>query len=185
MAADQAEAEFPEETVPAASGDPARFGEPDGRWRRDFDGLLYLGALTSEFEYLHHTICIRTLTTDELLIVAQLTAEWDATIGGTRAYATAMCAMAMTSADGQPMPSPLGDGGDSIEWARQRFRWARRLYPYTIDAVYNRYVELEARVQEVLAGLGKASGRADATPGSNGPSASPPEGASWPGTGSP
>ena len=38
---------------------------------QDFDGLLYIGSLTSKFEYLHHTNSIRTLKFDELLIAAQ------------------------------------------------------------------------------------------------------------------
>ena len=53
---------------------------------QDFDGLLCIGSLTSKFEYLHHTISIRTLKSDELLIVAQLAAQWENTIRHARAY---------------------------------------------------------------------------------------------------
>ena len=167
--------DFPEETTPLGMGSPAEFSEPDANWQTDFDGLLHIGRLYSKFEWLHHSFRIRTLNDRELLIVALLVAEWNETIGGTRAYATAMVALALEYVDGQPMPSPIGESADEIKWARERFNWTQRLFPYTIDAVYNRYLELEARVIQILNDMGKDSGQGDATPGLSESSGSPTE----------
>jgi len=167
--------EFPAETTPAASGSPPSFGEPSiTEWQKDLHGLLALGELTSSFEWCGHRIVIRTLRTDEELIVASMIKEWDTTLGGAKAYATAMCALAVQAIDGQPMPTPLGETGSKYQWAMERFRYAQRWYPWTIDAVYAQYLQLELRVKEVLAELGKASApMGAASPGSSGSSGSP------------
>jgi hypothetical protein len=167
-----------EDIVPAADGTPLEFSEPDERWKQDFDGLLYIGELTASFEYLGHKIRIRTLRTAEELIVAELVKQWGDTIGGTKAYATALAALAVTDVDGRPMPTPLGEAGNSSQWAYDRFIFAQRWYPFTIDEIYTRYLELEARVREILDGLGKASTRAASPPGPPGTSASPSAGES-------
>jgi hypothetical protein len=167
------EAVFPEETVPLGEGRRVEYSEPDESWAQDYDGLLYIGRLTARFEFLHHSVVIRSLRTDELLAVAQLVAEWDSTIGGTRAYATAMVALATEFIDGQPLPSPLGESKDPMKWARERFMWAQRLYPYTVDAIYDHYLLMERRILEILEEMGKDSGQEAATPGLSGPSGSP------------
>lgn len=135
-----------------------RARDPDPRWRQDFHGLLYLGALRGDFRYLGHKIDIRTLRTSEELIIAVLTREWAETMGYARAHATAICAMCVDAVDGQPLPTPLGDHSDDIAWARDRFRYAQRWFPYTIDAIFERYLELESRVRTVLDELGKGPG---------------------------
>jgi hypothetical protein len=132
--------------------------DPDPRWRTDFHGLLYLGALRARFTWLGHVFRIRTLRSDEELIVAQLGRDWAETMGGARAHAIAMVALSVESVDGHPMPSPLGEqDAGSIGWAEERFRYAGRWYSYTIDAIFERYLELEGRVREVMAELGKGS----------------------------
>src|SRR5256885_253975 len=74
----------------------------------------------------------------------------------------------------QPMAPPLGETGESISrWAEQHFNSARRWYRFTIDELYSRSLEVEARGKAVYEGLGKGSTQADVTRGLNGPSASP------------
>jgi len=146
-----------DESVPG-QGQELDFDEPDPRWRTDFHGLLYLGALRARFTWLGHVVRIRTLRSNEELIVAQLGSAWAETMGGARAHAVAMVALAVESIDGQPMPSPLGEqDAGSIGWAEERFRYAGRWYSYTIDVFFERYLQLEARVREVMAELGKGS----------------------------
>jgi hypothetical protein len=149
----------------ADEGEELRYDEPDPRWRTDFHGLLYLGALRARFNWLGHVFRIRTLRSDEELIVAQLGAAWAETLGGTRAHAIAMVALCVESIDGRPMPAPLGEqDAGSIGWAEERFRYAGRWYSYTIDAIFERYLELEGRVREVMTELGKGSAPAGPTP---------------------
>lgn len=168
-----AETEFPAETTPLASGEPMTFGQTPDDWHQELHGLLVLGYLTGTFEWVGHKIMIRTLTTDEELIVAALVKEWGDTVGAAKAYATALVAMSVMSVDGQSLPMPLGDTGGTMQGAIERFRYARRWYPTTIDIIYNRYLELELEVQRVMTGLGKASAPQDAIPGSNGSSGWP------------
>lgn len=153
-----------DETTPG-EGDALAYEEPDPRWRVNFHGLLYLGALRARFAWQGHVFRIRTLRSDEELIVAQLGSAWAETLGGTRAHAIAMVAMCVESIDGQPMPSPLGEqDAGSIGWAEERFRYAGRWYSYTIDAIFERYLELEGHVREVMAELGKGSAPPGPTP---------------------
>lgn len=161
---------FPEQLVPQGTGQEREFSEPTAEWRKDFDGLLLIGSLRSKFEYLHHVIRIRTLNSFDLLIAAHLSAEWAANIGRERAHATAIACLAIEFIDGQPLPSPLGESDDNIEWARQRFRWTQRLYPFTVDRIYDEYIILGARVVQILEDMGKGSGQGDATPGLREPS---------------
>jgi hypothetical protein len=164
----------PEPPVPpAADGSGVIFTEPDARWQADFHGLLHIGELSSSFEWMGHKIVIRTLKVDEELMVASLTAEWAETIGGTKAAAAAICGIAVQNIDGQPMPVPLGESDSPMQWARDRFAYAQRWYPFTIDAIYARYLELEGRVREILDEMGKESGQEDATPGLSASSGSP------------
>lgn len=159
--------QYPGETIPAADGSPMTFGEIQPGWQEDLNGLLVLGYLTGTFEWLGHKIVIKTLRTDEELIVASLVKEYNDTIGAAKAYATALCALAVVAIDGQPMPSPLGETGSNLQWAVERFSYAQRWYPMTIDAIYEHYLRLEIRVREVMVNLGKASGPEGATPGSS------------------
>jgi len=172
---------FPDEEVPAAAGptdSPVKmnFDAPDeAAWREDFAGLLVMGALRGWFEWCGHRIAVRTLTTDEEILVGQLTREYEGSIAGTKAYATAVAGLCVDSVDHQPMPVPLGEHPNQpYKWALERFNYARRWFPPTIDAIFEAYLLLEGRQREVMAGLGKSSAREDgAPPGLNARSASP------------
>lgn len=177
---------YPTEEAPAGSGPTA--AEPDlhfeshdkAPWREDFSGLLSLGAIRGWFEWCGHRISLRTLTTDEELLIAQLTREYETGIGQTKAYATAICGLCVESIDRQPMPVPLGEHPNQpYKWALERFNYARRWYPPTIDAIFDAYLRLEVRQRDVMTELGKASAPAGgATPGLSARSAPPSDGAS-------
>jgi hypothetical protein len=175
---------YPDESAPAADTiqPPAQAlveihaQDPDtSAWQADLTGLLELGRLTAWFDWCGHRICIKTLTTDEELLVAQLIQSFEGSMGGMKAYATATAGLAVESIDGQAMPVPLGEHpGQPHAWSLQRFNYARRWFPPTVDAIMDAYLQLEVRQREVMAQLGKASGPgASATPGSSGSSESP------------
>ena len=164
---------FPDEESPAASAATAAPAElhvekhDESAWREDFSGLLFMGALRGWFDWCGHRISLRTLTTDEELLVAQLTREYEGGIGGTKAYATAIAGLCTEAIDHQPMPVPLGEHpGVPYKWALERFNYAKRWYPPTIDAIFDAYLRLEFRQREVIAMMGKSSAQEDAaTPG--------------------
>ena len=176
--------EFPDEEHPAATTAPDQTAaavelhveDPDtASWQEDFVGLLSLGAIRAWFDWCNHRISIKTLSTSEELLVAYLMKEFEGSMGGMKSYATATAALAVEAIDGQPMPVPLGEHpGQPYKWALERFNYAQRWYPPTIDAILNAYLELERRQRTVLAGLGKALGPGvSAILGSSGSSGSP------------
>lgn len=140
--------------TPLGTGDDTENEEPgpfDPRYKEDFEGLMYLGALSARFSYIGHRFHIRTLTTDELLAAGVITRRYEETMGGPRAYATAMVALATVSVDGRGLPSPIGEGDEDYAWAFERFDYAKaRWFPFTIDYVHERLILLEERARSVL-----------------------------------
>ena len=145
------------------------------KYVEDFNGLMYLGALTKTFEWVGHKFKIRTLTADEYLLVAILTKPYAGTIGEARAFSTAVVSLCVDLVDGQPLPVPIMTHSDENAWAYQRFNYVKaRWFNPTIDLVYREFLVLEERANLVLAEMGKASGwEASATPGSDENSESP------------
>lgn len=128
--------------------------------REDFRGLNFIGALHDEFDFLGHSIAIKTLNTDETLAVTQVIKKYEGSQGFMRAYVTAMVAASIESVDGQELVIPIGsDENTTYAMIWQRFNYIKaRWYPPTIDAVYSKYLVLEDRVNTILAQMGKASG---------------------------
>lgn len=146
----------------------------DPRYANDFDGLVFLGALTHSFEWLGHRFTIRTLGSDDLLSIPMVIKPWQGTIGEAKAYAIAMASLCVTSVDGEELPIPVGDGRGEYAWAYQRFNYAKaNWFQYTIDKVYSEYLALEAKAQAVIEAMEKASGPAALTGGSKAASAGP------------
>ena len=81
--------------------------EFDGRWRDEFEGLLYIGALTDRFVWLGHEFHIRTLTTGELAEVALVSKPYDGTEASMKAYQAGVVAASVLSVDGRPLPQPI------------------------------------------------------------------------------
>ncbi len=140
-----------EESGPAAAA-PVKF---DDAHREDFKGLLYLGRVEDEFEYLGHTFRIRTLTTDKFLEIGLLLKPYRDSLAEARAYAAAIVAACVVSVDGEEMPIPLTREESDVA---TRFRYVQRSwYPPIIDAIYDRFLMLESRVEKALVALGEAS----------------------------
>lgn len=130
--------------------------EFDERWLKEFEGLLYIGALTSQFSWLGHKFLLRTLKTDEVLRVGQIIAPYVGTAGENKAYQAAVLAGATLRVDGKELPIPLTGDPDAL--MQDRFNYLVRWFPPTLDHVYDRYLVLEMKAREVIDAMGKALG---------------------------
>lgn len=136
----------------------------DEKYKRDFEGLLYLGALSDEFEWLGHRFAIRTLRDGELLALSLIVKPYMDTVGMERAYAAAIVALCTMTVDDKELPVPIAETSRINEWAHQRFAYVRdNWYSYTIDEVYNRYIVLHDKTSKVVEAMGKASAPVTAT----------------------
>lgn len=144
--------------------------EFDPKVRQDFEGLLYLGRLTDSFTWLGHRFTIRTLTAGEILEVGLLHRRYVGTLADVKAYQAAVVAACTLDVDGKPMPVPISNEKADTELLN-RFEFVlRSWFPPTLDAIYERYLLLEARVEEVISAMGEAQGWTDSTLTSTGTS---------------
>lgn len=132
--------------------------EFDPKVRMDFEGLLYLGKLERQFDWLGHRFVIRTLRTGDLLEVGMLASRYQGTMADAKAYQTAIVAACVVSVDGKSLPLPLtNEEGDTK--LRNAFDYIRRSwFPPTLDAVYQEFLLLEQRVDAVIQAMAKAHG---------------------------
>lgn len=132
--------------------------EFDPRVRQDFEGLLYLGKLTAQFEWMGHTFVIRTLTVGEVLEIGLIHREYVGTMADVKAYQAALSAACVVQIDRKFMPFPLTNEADDTP-VRNRFEYVlNHWFPPTLDAIYENYLLLEARVDKVMEAMGKAYG---------------------------
>lgn len=132
--------------------------EFDPKVREDFEGLLYLGALTQQFEWMGHTFLIRSLHVGEVLEIGLLHREYVGTITEVKAYQAAVTAACVVQIDKRRMPFPITtDDEDTL--LRNRFQYVLdHWFTPTLDAVYENYLLLETRVEQVMVAMGKAHG---------------------------
>lgn len=155
----------PREAEPLRDEDGTALPSFDERYREDFEGLAFIGSLSKTFQWLGHRFVIRTLTVDEMLAVATVSKAYADTIGNGLAYRTALVSLAVASVDGRDLPVPIGDSED-LAWAFQRFDYAKaHWFQFTIDAIYNEYLELEEKTHRVVAAMGKAFAQTGSTTG--------------------
>lgn len=140
--------EQPEESLP----------EFDPRFKEEFRGLIYVGALTDTFTWLGHTFVIRTLTTGELAEVALAVKVYDGSDAVLKVYQAAVVAACVISVDGQPMPTPLTNDVNDTAF-NNAFRYVMRSwFPPVLDVIYQRYYSLEIMVRQVIEAMGNHSG---------------------------
>lgn len=130
----------------------------DQRFTEEFNGLLFVGALTDTFTWLGHEFVIRTLTTGELAEVALAVKKYGDTDAALKVWQAAVVAACVMTVDGRPMPLPLTNDPNDTEFLN-RFRFVMRSwFPPTLDAVYQRYYNLELTVRRVIEAMGNHSG---------------------------
>jgi hypothetical protein len=151
----------------APEEEPEPLPEFDHRWRDPFDGLCFLGKLQHTFRWMGHEFLIRTLTTDEVLEVGLLHAQYVNTLADVKAYQAAVVAACVMRVDSQPMPIPITDEATDTPLAT-RFQYIlRHWFPPLLDVIYEEYLKLEETVNKVLDAMGKAQGWARSTRGLN------------------
>ena len=132
--------------------------EFDPRWRDEFRGLTFLGALSDEFEWLGHRFKIRTLTTGELAEVALIAKPYAESEAALKAWQPAPVAACVVTVDGQDLVVPLTSEVNDTH-VRAKFRYVMdKWFPPVLDVIYTRYIGLEYTAREVLEAMGKASG---------------------------
>lgn len=154
----------PNETRPGGDEEVA-LPEFDPRCRDEFEGLLYIGALAHEFTWAGHRFKIRTITSGEVLEVGLEQKQYRDSLGESRAYVTAMAAACLVSVDGKPLPRPISNDPSDTEFANKYSYIRESWYTWTVDAVYEEYMKLEARVVEIIEAMGKARPSARSTRG--------------------
>ena len=154
-------------TSGSTSGGDGEVAPPefDPRHREEFEGLLYLGALTHEFPWAGHRFKIRTLTSGEMLEVGLAQRQYRDSIGESRAYVTAMVAACLVTVDGKHLPRPISNDIGDTEFANKFVYIRESWFPWVVDAVYQEYMKLEARVVEILDAMGKVPPSARSTRG--------------------
>lgn len=138
----------------------------DPKCREDFEGLLYLGALTKKFTWLGHKFQIRTINVAESIAVGKVTQAYDPTMSAALAMKTAFAAMCVMTVDGKELPIPYQAEDETEAWAFQRFdHVANNWFQVTIEAVFAEYLALEAKANAVVMAMGKAQGQPASTTG--------------------
>lgn len=146
------------EASPEAEPSEDELPEFDPQFRQDFEGLLYLGKLTDSFTWLGHDYVIKTLETGKLLAIGLLHKEYANSLADVKAYQSLIVAASMVSLDGKSLPKPVTTDHDDEEELREAFRYVLRWFPPTIDYIYSKVMELEARVTAVIEAMAKARG---------------------------
>lgn len=139
--------EPPEESLP----------EFDPRWRDPFEGMLFIGALSKTFRWCGHEFVMRTLNTDEIILVGMLHKEYAGSIGDVKAYQAAMLAASLVKVDGKPLAESLAPE-DTEDLLRTKFRVTVSWYPSALDSLYEEYLLLENTVASVMEAMGKVPG---------------------------
>jgi hypothetical protein len=125
----------------------------DPRWTDEMEGLLYVGRVTHQFNLGGHRITIATPEAQDSLKAAVLVKQYQETAGALRALTIAALATCLVKVDGHVLPRGImADGSDDME---ARFNWVAKLHTAVIDGIYREYEDLEIRVGEAIASLGK------------------------------
>jgi hypothetical protein len=124
----------------------------DDRWKKDFEGLLYLGKLEKEITSIPlHKFVVRTLTVNEQLEVLLITQPYADGIGYARAYKAAVVAAGLVSVDGKELiPTDKNSNVLRQKWDYVTNGW----YEPVIDVLYEEIDQLHGRMIEVCQEIG-------------------------------
>jgi hypothetical protein len=130
--------------------------EFDPRHRDVFTGLLWVGHLTEQLVLFGHSFEIVTPTTGERLEMGPLLAPYQGTPTGQIAYQAMLVAAYLRQVDDLPLPLPIGPKDSGLPG---RFTWVQaNLRRPVVEALFDKVLTLEGKVDEVLDDMGKASG---------------------------
>jgi hypothetical protein len=141
--------------APEAPTEGSKTPEFDSRVKLPLEGMLFLGMLQMTFKWSGHTIKIQTFDQDTYLEIGILISKYDGTWAAERAQVAALVAACLVSIDHKRLPVPLFEDETQLE---ANFKWVLKLHPFAINYLYEKFDELEVKVADILAEMGKASG---------------------------
>ena len=146
----------PEPDQQPESGQAEQLPEFDPRFRKPFEGLLYLGRLSDEVIIWGHQFQLLTPSTAERLEMGLLIHEFEGTLAYDFAYATALVAAYLVEVDGTPLPQPItNDAKDTA--LLSRWNWVKNtLRRPVIERLFQQCFLLDDTVRKVLDAMGKA-----------------------------
>lgn len=132
--------------------DEGQIDEFDPRVAEDVEGLLFLGALSSEFELFGHQFVMRTLRVGEELAVAQVVKQYEGTLAQGKAYAIANVAASIVTVDGRPLVESLGpDQEETLTTINRKFAYVRsKWYFPVVELLYQEFSQLRLRQAAAL-----------------------------------
>lgn len=139
--------------------------EFDPEVRVAVDGLIHLGALSTDVDFCGHTFGIRTLRTAEELAASIVLEPYRGTIQEPRAWASAQVGLALTHIDGDDQFCPAA-GPNLEDFARARLRYVTQNWFWpTIDTLFVEYTTLlERQVRAVRAWQDLSTGALPTSP---------------------
>jgi hypothetical protein len=130
--------------------------EFDPRWRQEFTGLLYIGALTETFTLYGHKFTIATPTQTEFLQIGLVIEPYQNTLMAEPAYQMARVAAYLVAVDGKALPKPITNDPKENALA-QRFQWVTdTLKRELVNPIFEKCLEMDAKVEGALTAMGKA-----------------------------
>lgn len=148
----------PESTPESSPPEEMTAKEFDPKWRDAFYGLAYLGRLTDEFTVWGHHFRIATPSQLERMEIGLIHAPFANTITTEVVFETALVAAYLQQIDGTDLPKPISPTPKDSALT-DRFRWvAENIHRSVINAIYNRCLVLDEKVDQVLEAMGEASG---------------------------
>lgn len=112
--------------------------------RKDVEGLIHLGSLSSDVEFCGHTFGLRTLRISEELAAAKVAELYKGTLKEAHALMTAEIGLALTYVDSDESFCPQATP-DEQAFARARFHYMGKWHWPTIDFLYGEYVQIKER----------------------------------------
>jgi hypothetical protein len=146
--------EEPSADAAAIPGPP----EFDEKHRMRFRGMLYIGALTDHFDLFGHSFIMATPSETDRLQIGLVMQPYQSTMTAEIAYQNALVAAYLIEVDGRKLPQPITtDPKDTA--LLHRFQWVTtNLKRPVVNKLFERCLELDKQVEDVLAAMGKASG---------------------------
>lgn len=146
--------EFEKESVleghPAVKEENTEEAFPE-KWKNDFEGLAYLGYLTTTVRIPFHTFVLKTLLPIEKIEVADVCRSHEDSLAYAKSFKAAIVAASLLTVDGQPLI--VGEKQRNV--VRQKYDYVvNTWYEPIIDLLYNSVNALEIRSLEVLKAMG-------------------------------
>lgn len=117
----------------------------------EFLSALEIGRKVQTTLVCGRRVMMKTINTDDELIIGLLIKKWVGTDSYNRAYKTALMAACTVEIDGEPLtPRAISDEEDEEVIMTKKFEKCRRYYPFFVDAVYEEIIAMEQSMKPLL-----------------------------------